>query len=369
MPEQGFIRITSRSSGILEEVLIKEGQIVRSGEALFTTSGERFGIAGGTQKIISEQLEQRLQAFQKKLTSESVRLIEQTRFIDDQLKKIEGEFEQFRDETNLTNRRVTLSKINLTRQEELLKSGFISKSKHQQAEGELLTLLAQQKNMARTRKNLDREHIALQMQRKEIELRHNTEVSEIDNSISMIKQEQMENDLRNKQITTAPLTGRITSLNVQTGQHIDQGTLLGSLTPEQADLMGYMYIPSQKSGFIQTDQLVLIRYSAYPYQKFGMARGVITAITKSPYATQELPIHIASVVQKITEPNQLYYRVTVKLESQTIETYGEPQPLQVGMLFDADVLQDERRLYEWVLEPIYSLIRRHQRSPTTGTQK
>ena len=130
--------------------------------------------------------------------------------------------------------------------------------------------------------------------------------------------------------------------------------------------MGYMYIPSQKSGFIQINQLVLIRYSAYPYQKFGMARGIITAITKSPYAAQELPVHIANVVQKTTEPNQLYYRATVKLASQTIETYGEPQPLQAGMLFDADVLQDKRRLYEWILEPIYSLIGRHPPSTTTG---
>ncbi|WP_277914475.1 hypothetical protein, partial [Pseudomonas aeruginosa] len=28
---------------------------------------------------------------------------------------------------------------------------------------------------------------------------------------------------------------------------------------------------------------------------------------------------------------------------------------QSGMLLDADILQDTRRLYEWVLEPLYSL--------------
>ena len=35
--------------------------------------------------------------------------------------------------------------------------------------------------------------------------------------------------------------------------------------------------------------------------------------------------------------------------------YGKTQPLQAGMLLEADVLQDTRRLYEWVLEPLYSL--------------
>jgi membrane fusion protein len=30
-------------------------------------------------------------------------------------------------------------------------------------------------------------------------------------------------------------------------------------------------------------------------------------------------------------------------------------PLQVGMVVEADVMQDRRRLYEWVLEPLYGM--------------
>ena len=30
-------------------------------------------------------------------------------------------------------------------------------------------------------------------------------------------------------------------------------------------------------------------------------------------------------------------------------------PLQVGMAVEADVMQDKRRLYEWVLEPLYGM--------------
>ena len=49
------------------------------------------------------------------------------------------------------------------------------------------------------------------------------------------------------------------------------------------------------------------------------------------------------------------YRVTVALASQHVNAYGKAQPLQSGMLLEADVMQDKRRLYEWVLEPLYSL--------------
>ena len=49
------------------------------------------------------------------------------------------------------------------------------------------------------------------------------------------------------------------------------------------------------------------------------------------------------------------YRIIVKLPAQTIRAYGQLQSLQTGMLIDADILQEKRRLYEWALEPLYSL--------------
>ncbi|MCY1528437.1 hypothetical protein D9M68_635420 [compost metagenome] len=54
-------------------------------------------------------------------------------------------------------------------------------------------------------------------------------------------------------------------------------------------------------------------------------------------------------------PGELFYRVTVALDSPSIDVYGQVQPLQAGMLLEADVVQDKRRLYEWALEPLYSV--------------
>jgi len=48
-------------------------------------------------------------------------------------------------------------------------------------------------------------------------------------------------------------------------------------------------------------------------------------------------------------------RVTVTLDSPSIEVYGQSQALKAGMLLEADIIQDRRRLYEWALEPLYSV--------------
>ena len=50
-----------------------------------------------------------------------------------------------------------------------------------------------------------------------------------------------------------------------------------------------------------------------------------------------------------------FYRVTVVLDKQAVTAFGKPEPLKPGMLLDADVLGEKRRLIEWVFEPLYSL--------------
>ena len=54
-------------------------------------------------------------------------------------------------------------------------------------------------------------------------------------------------------------------------------------------------------------------------------------------------------------PGEPVYAVTVRLKSQLIKAYGQDRRLQAGMRLDGDILQETRRLYEWMLEPLYSV--------------
>jgi len=49
------------------------------------------------------------------------------------------------------------------------------------------------------------------------------------------------------------------------------------------------------------------------------------------------------------------YRVLVSLESQSVLAYGERETLRPGMLVDADILGERRRIIEWVFEPLYAI--------------
>jgi membrane fusion protein len=117
-----------------------------------------------------------------------------------------------------------------------------------------------------------------------------------------------------------------------------------SLLPQGSRLQAQLLVPSRAIGFIAPGDEVRLRYQAYPYQKFGHHLGRVLRISRSA----------------ITPPNasagaDQVYRVLVELKQQSILAYGKREALRPGMLLEADILGERRRLYEWVLEPLYSL--------------
>jgi membrane fusion protein len=125
--------------------------------------------------------------------------------------------------------------------------------------------------------------------------------------------------------------------------------MLATLSPAGAAMEVHLFAPSRSIGFVRPGQEVQLRYQAYPYQKFGIHRGTVVAVSKSAVSPSE-------IAQSVGEPSrEPVYRIRVALERQQVLAYGEPQPLHAGMAVEADVIVDRRRLIEWVFEPLYSL--------------
>ena len=130
-------------------------------------------------------------------------------------------------------------------------------------------------------------------------------------------------------------------------QVVDATTALAFVVPSDARLRAELYAPSRAVGFVAVGEEVVLRYEPYPYQKFGHYRGTVEAVSRTSWASSaRLDSPLAG------EP---LYEVIVALRSQTVTAYGQERELRAGMAVEADVLLETRRLYEWVLEPLYSL--------------
>jgi len=130
----------------------------------------------------------------------------------------------------------------------------------------------------------------------------------------------------------------------------DPSQPLASILPAGGVLEAHLLVPSRSAGFLVPGQTVALRYEAFPYQRFGSYAGRITEISRTLILPNE-----AALPLQLLEPA---YRVAVALDSQSVKAYGKDLPLQAGMLLDADIRLDRRRLYEWLLDPLYSVLGR-----------
>jgi membrane fusion protein len=106
---------------------------------------------------------------------------------------------------------------------------------------------------------------------------------------------------------------------------------------------------------------VQLRYQAYPYQRFGHYEGVVASVSRTALSPADLPPQLAALPGLTgfsagagagAEPG---YRITVELASQTVTAYGAEVPLQPGMTLEADIALERRRLFQWVLDPLYAM--------------
>jgi membrane fusion protein len=210
---------------------------------------------------------------------------------------------------------------------------------------ELLALQAQRQSIERQRAALARDLSALDAQRREAPLDNAKKLGEIERERAELAQQGAESEARRSLVIRAPQDGVVSGVIAQPGQTVTPGVALASLVPADARLQAHLYAPSSAVGFLRAEQPVLLRYEAFPYQKFGSQSGRIEQVSLAPLA----PSEVTGLSAVTREP---MYRIAVTLDRQDMPTADTARPLVPGMQLEADVPIERRRLIEWLFAPV-----------------
>jgi len=350
-PDKGVIRLVAPRAATVLESHVAEGRTVRQGEVLYVLSVEQSTLAGDTDAVL-RSLDARERSLQQ--ASLEQRELERERLgaTDRQLDAMRAELAQMDAEARLQQQRLVLAEQAEQRLESLRGENFISAAQVQTKTEEVLGLRAQIQSIQRQRAAHLREIEQLQARRREIPLQVRVQRGEIERSIAELAQESAENEARRRIVVRAPQDGLVTGVLAQPGQAVTPSTALATLLPADAQLQAHLYAPSSAVGFVRADQGVLLRYQAFPYQKFGLQSGRVVQVSRSPLPAAEL----AALAQVPGGGGgEALYRITVALDRQSVPAYGQAQALVPGMQLEADVLLDRRRLIEWIFEPVLGL--------------
>jgi len=351
VPEGGLIKIHSLQRGIVMKKYVTEGQTVTEGQVLFVLSSERQSSgAGQTQLRISEKIIENQESLKDELSKTETLQRELRSSTRRQMDALESELQKIGAQISGQARRLTLAEEDLERTRQLLSMNYISKDQVAKKQAEVLEQTSRLQALERDRMAISRE---LSVRRDELissPLKDANQAKQLMRAIANTDLELTENEAKRSTVITAPENGKVTAVAVEKGYIVEPDRSMLSLVPEHAQLMAELFIPSRAIGFVKVGAPVLLRYQAFPYQKFGHGKGIVQSISGSALPMGELSL--LGMASGVTEP---MYKVTVKLASSTVQAYGQPQPLRPGMQLEADIMQDSRRIFEWVLEPLYSI--------------
>lgn len=350
-PDQGLIRITAAQPGVVVEQPVRDGQVVRRGDVLFVLSGDRLGSDASTyQRDIAAQIDTRRRSLESDLQRSTLAEQQETEQLKRRLASLRAEQEQVGRQAQQLTARVTGAEEALKRYEGLFRQDFVSKDEllaketevaevRSRLQGNRRDMLALERDLAATQRDLDAQRARFGNQR-----------SEFDRAILTTKQEFTELEAKRRVVVTAPTDGKVTLMQAELGQSVESGRPLAQLVPATSQLTVRLYAPSRAAGFVRVGAPVLLRFDAFPYQKYGQQTGKVLSVSSAAVAAAD----IQGFLPRSEQTGESLFALTVSLPAQALGTASQPLSLQPGMRVEADLLHETRRLYEWILEPLYA---------------
>lgn len=176
--------------------------------------------------------------------------------------------------------------------------------------------------------------------------RKQQELVELQNRKNQIEMDLLKNKQGRSYLIRSPITGTLSTVVYQQGQYAKNAKPLVKIIPEHAILQAELFVPASKSGFLKKNRRILIRYDAYPYERFGTYVATINAVSQSIMTDEEEDKPI-----RVGEP---YYKLLAKLQKQSVSIYGEEKKIRHGMTITAVIMGSRRKIWQWILDPLYS---------------
>jgi membrane fusion protein len=346
VPDLGLATIVSPTRGVVARLFPEEGDRVGKDEALTIIDVPRV-MASGTDALgmIRQGLETRRESLESLGRSQADQIDAQLAGLSRQRDAARRELAQIEDEIATRREQVRVGKETSERYRKLADQAYISRIQLSQQEQAVLGLTYEQQSLERQATTLRRNLAQLEQTLLELPARRQGALATTRRDLAALELERVQQEANGELLIRAPVAGLVASRLIEPGQAVQPGQPLMSLLPAGSRLQAQLLVPSAAVGFIAPGDEVLMRYQAYPYQKFGHHRGTVIRISRSAVVA----------TGNDAQDREPYYRVLVALDRQSILAYGNAEALRPGMRVDADILGERRKLYEWALEPLYAV--------------
>ncbi|MCB1754652.1 MAG: HlyD family efflux transporter periplasmic adaptor subunit [Gammaproteobacteria bacterium] len=361
--------------GLVTEIDVQENSVVRAGDALAVIqeqlrpfdNAQRDALEG--QKIeLEKERDKLLSEFDHRLTQLNFDLEDlvnnrggRTEELQNQIKILEQQMRTAQNALDNARQSLSISQKQYNRINELFASRDVTVTQRDQALEKLngskkavfdadsrvseinISLQTARSELAKFQDQLQQEKLSREIE--QVQIQRDREITRLEEQIAGIAQRLNQASFQegatyvdNKAAYSSFFDGVITDVHVARGQMIRAGSPLITMVRDTAVLEAHAYVNNSDIGQLKRGQEVKIKYFAYPYQEYGIARGLTSFIATTPSG---LP------------GRESQYLVKIALEKDTISRAGGTiRPLEIGLEGIAELKTGEKRFIEILFTPI-----------------
>jgi membrane fusion protein len=348
LPRDGLLNLSSNVAGIVASSRVVEGQKVKKGELLFVIDREANSVSGPTVGRVIESLTQQkaLMQQQRDLRKSTARAEKEA--LEAQIRNEEAQHAELAKNIALNEESLQRMKAKNDQLAEAAKNHIVSNAAFQSQNSAYLEAVARQGTDKQSYLQTEGRIAQAKSSLADFDVKTQQAINAIEESILDVEQRIQENQAKQSLYTLAPADGVLTGVQVHVGQGVEPNTTLVTLLPNSGAMEANLFVDSSAIGFVRVDEPVLLRYAAFPYQKFGLYTGKVTEITRAPI-TQD------AGSPRSANDKGAFYRIVVAPELSYVLADGKQQRLEAGMQVQANIDLDRRHLYEWIFEPFYQV--------------
>ena len=347
-PDTGIIKLGAPQSGIIAELMVQEGQLVKKNQPILRIISEQHGIDGVelNQSLIN-QFQFQLSSLTQQLSQQKIKNELQVEDLIHNRINVEKRLIQLGIQNDIFAKRIEINNDIVEQITSLADTGYISDLELKRQNDTLLSLKQQSSSIQSEKltlqnqiEKIDNQQVQLPIEQEKATAQLNTQIKDIQVQLARIKQQRL-SELR------TPVDGVVSGLLAKVGKSVTSNQNLISILPEGSSMQAIIYVPTKAFGFIEKGQKTRLRYYAFPYEKFGIYEGIVDEISANVILPDE-----TDTPGIISQPS---YRIVIDLDNDSISAYGKEIPLRAGMRLDADIIIEERSLIHWLFDPVFSL--------------
>jgi HlyD family secretion protein len=365
-PKGKTFRIDSPVTGTVASIKVKEGQMVKKGQALLELESElartdlqqaQTRLEGQLNRVV--QLESSKNQLELAIRTQRLQGEAQQAAQRSQMDQTKQQYKFASNALELSQERVNIDQTEVERYRTISKEGLVPK----------VSLVTAEKSLNESRRALKQAQSDMQQARYKLAEQQDTynsitrsgelaileskkQVSQLQTQVITLQSEisQSRNQIASLQfqlqrrVIRSPIDGTVFRLPTQrSGAVAQMGQMVAQLAPEGAPIVLKAAISSRESGFIRVGMPVKLKFDAYPFQDYGIVEGTLTWISPD------------SEIRDTPQGKSEIYELEVTMSRNYVRAFSKQVLLTPGQTATAEVIIRKRRIIDFFTDPFKQL--------------